>query len=181
MKYLVLALFIVNSAFALDIESNWHEDFSKTVTISCGENEECQSYFGEELVFNEEICEECFSTSMNMNFIFNGLGESITASDKDIAFSEFFEFLFLNDFISIKFDTPYDLVTSGSPIRKKLKYRKLCGMSSIDPILFFERSQKNEMGVPRYIFCGDSVKELEMFSTDLDSEFLPILEDSEVF
>jgi hypothetical protein len=181
MKYLVLALLFIQSSFAYEISSAWNEDFTKSVEIICAGNEQCESTFGEGLVFNEEICEECFSTSLNMTFIFNGLGESITAKNEEANMDEFFSFLFMNDFISIKFDTPYDLITSESPIRKKIKFKKLCGFASVDPILFFERSANNEMGYPRYIYCGDSVRELEMFSTDLDSDYLDVLEGSQVF
>lgn len=181
MKYLVLTLLFIQSAFALEINTTWNADFSKSVSIECLGNEQCESYYGEGLVFNEDICEECFSTSLNMTFIFNGIGESITAKEGLVDMDEFFSFLFMNDFISIKFDTPYDLITSGSAIRKKIKYKKLCDSASTDPILFFERSANNDMGTPRYIYCGDSVQELEMFSTDLDSDYLDVAEDSQVF
>jgi hypothetical protein len=181
MKFLIAALIYISSVNALEITSSWNEDFSKSISIECLEDENCQSFFGSEIEFNEDICEECFSTSMNMTFIFKGLGESITASDRDIDPSEFFEFLFLNDFISIKYDTPYDLISSSSTMMKRLKYKRLCDMASTDPILFFERSSENSMGQPRYIFCGDTVKELEMFSTDLNSGFLQTLEDSQAF
>jgi len=178
--FIALSLFI-QTTFAVDITTDWNEDFTKTVSISCELDETCETFFEESIVLEEEICEECFSTSMNMSFIFNGLGESITASNAEIATDEFFNYLSTANFISIKYDTPYDLIQSSSMIARKIKYKNLCEYASVDPILFFDRSEDNMMGSPRYIYCGDTVHALELFSIDLDLDFQNSFEGSQVF
>lgn len=181
MRLFFFALIFVNSVYALDINIKWNQDFTKTTTIDCMEDPLCEEYLSPVATVDEEVCEECFSTSMNMTFIFNGIGESITASAKSVDMADFYNFLTTHNFISMNYETPYDLVTSMSPIRKKILYRNICPEVSGDPILFFERSVGNTMGQPRYIFCGESVHELEMFVIDLDDLFQEEFSDSQVF
>lgn len=167
MKILVL-LFVTQFVFALNINTLWNEDFSKNLVVDCAEDEMCQEFFGTQSTIQEEICSDCFSTDLNATFIFNGIGESITAGES-VSLSEFFSYLKLNNFVSISYDSPYDLITTSSTMQKRLKFRDLCEDYTQDPILFFDKSLSNEISTPRFIFCGETVYDLEMFDVIIDS------------
>jgi len=169
MKLLLLVLCSL-SVSAISIETVWNQNFSKELIVNCEESSACSAEFGETTTLSEEICDDCFSTDLSATFIFNGIGESISTGQAALEV-EFFEFLKDQKFVSIDFDTPYDLVTNQSRIKKKLAYRALCEDSSIDPVLFFDVDQNGGVSSPRFILSGDGVYELDLFAIDLHDDF----------
>lgn len=168
MKLFVIILFssVIN---AMSITTIWNTDFSKQLKIECDNNVECNQLIDQSILVDESFCEDCFSTDLNASFIFNGIGESITTGATEVSVSTLLDFIKFNEFVSITYDSPYDLISSGSTMQKRLKYRNLCVDATQDPILFFERNSYNEISMPRYIYCGENIFELEMFDVTVDT------------
>ncbi|EQC43777.1 hypothetical protein [Bacteriovorax sp. Seq25_V] len=174
MRYILLVL-VSLSVEAMSVEVSWNDNFSKSLTLYCEGNNECLTYFDEVTVIEEELCNDCFSTDMTSSFIFNGIGESITTGELAVPL-DFFDLLKSNNFVSIDYDSPYDLVTGQSRIKKKLAYRNLCDDSSADPVLFFEKDDFGRISNPRFILCADGVYNLDLFSIDVNDDFFGIPE-----
>lgn len=169
LTFIVCILSFANT-YAISININWNYNFKKDLVISCEEDQLCESYFGTQIAIKESKCSDCFSTDLNQTFLFNGIGESITNSLIPVGEVEFYSYLIDNRFVSISYDSPYDLVTNDSAMKKRLKYRSLCEDPSQDPILFFDLSEKSEVSTPKYIYCGENqIFELELFDVDIIS------------
>ena len=164
MKVIILffILFSHLGASASKIDINWSEDFDKSLHIKCEGDPECERYFFDEQSVEEEICDNCFSNDLQMTFLFNSIGKELSRGEK-VTSKEFFRFIFMRQFISIDYNSPYDLVTNSSVIAKKIKFRKLCEYYTQEPIIFYSRTYFNHLSKPKFIFCGDSIYRAELF------------------
>lgn len=167
MKYF-LVVFLSVSTMAFNIQISWSNDFSKRMRINCNFEKDCFQYFGGVYSTTEEICSDCISTSMKMDFIFNGIGSYISYGKKADR-SDFFKLLSKGMLISMDYKTPYNLIDSSSFIKKRMKFRKMCPQG-VDPILFFERNTFDEIGRPLYVLCEERL--LDAITLELENKNL---------
>ncbi|WP_412471677.1 hypothetical protein [Halobacteriovorax sp. RT-1-4] len=162
MRKIILILSILVSTlstYALNINIVWTSDFIKELHLECdsigcldGQNSD---------ILREEICDECFSDSVNSTFIFNNITTYLHA-DKKLPLDEFITYLYTEEYITINYNSPYDLVSSRSTEIKKLLYKDLCP-NKHDAIIFFKRGYADTFSSPELIYCGEEIYTAQLF------------------
>lgn len=164
LKFFVIFIYLISSfdSFSASIEIRWSNTFDKSLYVDCHDNKYCEKYFFYGMSIEEEICDNCFSNDAEMSFLFNSIGKELSVGD-EVHAREFYHFLFMGQFVSIDYNSPYDLVTNSSTIVKKLKFRKLCESYTQEPIIFYAKTYFNQISKPKYVFCGEKVFRAEIF------------------
>lgn len=144
---------------ALKLEIIWTETFEKEIHLECDELG-CLDGASRGTIY-ETICDECFSDSINATFIFNEI-TTYLHRDYMISNEEFIQYLFDEQYITIQYDSPYDVVSSRSKAIKKLLFQKLCP-NEYNAIIFFERGYGNVFSSPQLIYCGEEVYTAQLF------------------
>ncbi|AYF43311.1 hypothetical protein BALOs_0296 [Halobacteriovorax sp. BALOs_7] len=156
---LLFMLLTISNAFAIKLDIVWTENFEKEIHLEC-RDPGCLDGSSRGIIF-ESICDECFSDSINATFIFNDITTYLHRGEL-ISTDEFINYLFEEEYITIQYDTPYDVVSSRSKEIKKLLFQNLCP-NEYDAIIFFERGYGNIFSSPQLIYCGEEVYSALLF------------------
>lgn len=163
-KFIIISILSFN-IFALSFEIKWDADFTKRTRINCNFEQRCFKYLGGVRDAPERFCSDCLSTSIKMDFIFKGIGSYIVQGKKYYGI-DLFKRLANDQLISMNFETPYNLIDSTSRIKAKRKFRRLCPGTSDDPVLFFERNEYDEIGIPRFILCDGTAYKVDILEVE---------------
>ncbi|MFG1483027.1 hypothetical protein ABMA79_05425 [Halobacteriovorax sp. HFRX-2_2] len=160
MRAIILLFFLpIISTYALSVNIIWTPDFTKELHLECS-NIGCLDGQSSDVI-EEAICDECFSDSVNSTFIFNNITTYLHPNEL-ITLDEFITYLYTADFISINYNSPYDLVSSRSMEIKKLLYKDLCP-NKHDAIIFFKRGYADTFSSPELIYCGEEIYTAQLF------------------
>ncbi len=159
MRKIIFSLLLCLPSFAIQLDIQWTESFTKEIHLNCGFIGCLDGYSND--IIEEEVCDECFSDSINATFIFKYITTYLHVGER-ISEEEFLNYLYQREYISINYQTPYDIVSSRSTAIKRILYKELCPNDD-DPIIFFRRSYDDIYSFPEVIYCGEEVYEAVLF------------------
>lgn len=164
------------NASGLEIETGWTVENTKYLDAYCSEgNQSCHYICNDEshCRVSESVCRNCIGSSIEMTFLFEEMGRSITSNlAATVDVYTLSDLISSHRFFTLTSRSIYNHVDSFDSFRLRRRFQSLCPDRTRYPVVFLERLSSNRMGQPLYVWCESGVFHLELHqNVDISQDF----------
>lgn len=158
-KSLLIFLFLIQTAFAVEVSDRWNYKFQKEVVVNCGESEYfCDDLCGkkDQCVIKEKVCRDCLGSTVYLTHIFDQIGRSIVASE-EAQIEDMIELLRTKRFSAITSTSVYNMVDAMGDKKIEKRFASLCPSEEYkNPVVIFETQEVSGLlGKPKLVVCNN--------------------------
>lgn len=168
MSKFILLVAIIFSPFAnadFNLDVNWNKNKTKTVTLDCEEKSQTMCQYicksPKQCVVKEEFCYNCVGNDLFIVNFYKNIGNNISNAGYDFHWSKLIGPLMNKNFITLKADSIYNIISDYGSKGMKKKFRNLCpGEVVKDPIVFVEVDRNRLPTDFMFVVCDQKIYEL---------------------
>ena len=175
-RSILLALLLNSYAFAeYKINTYWNSSNEKEVVIECTMEsssiclKSCLGFY--DCNIPEEICYNCVGNDLFLVNFYKNIGLNIGSSHKELPLSKLTRVLHFGEFITLKANSIYNIISDYDSKSMKRKFRKLCPEDNKDedPIVFVKVDRNRKPVELEFVLCHGKVYEMTMDQAFLSS------------
>jgi hypothetical protein len=178
-KLLVIFSFLISSQSSLaeySISAKWNSNKERVINLSCDFDSAriclrtCMDAF--ECTVPEGLCYNCIGNDLFIVNFYKNLGYTINSTGNALDNSVVTDLLRSRDFITLKSNSIYNIISNYDSKSMKKKFKNLCPNSAdgVDPIVFVKVDRNRKPTEIAFTLCGSEAYEMTMDSSYYSTE-----------